>query len=98
MAVRAHVIIGDAGHELRGATVAQAIALQCATAAAPAAATFAGGGFEVIDRARHAGAQLRILAFGHARHGDDALLQSVEVYLNCDRRARRAWRRAAPSA
>src|SRR5262245_28244210 len=99
MAVRAHVIIGDSGHELRGATIAQTIALQGAPTASSeaASATFASsGGFEVIDRARHARAQLRILAFGHARHGDDALLQSVEVYLNCDRRARRSWRLRGP--
>jgi hypothetical protein len=99
VAVRAHVIIGDSGHELRGATVAQTIALQRAPTASSeaASATFASsGGFEVIDRARHARAQLRILAFGHARHGDDALLQSLEIYLNCDRRARRAWRLRRP--
>src|SRR5262244_1860939 len=94
--VRAHVVLGDAGDERRGPAIAQTVTLQRVSTAAssePASTTPAScRGFEIIDCARDAGAQLRVLTLRNPRHGNDSLLQSVEVYLNGDRRARRARR------
>src|SRR5262245_48893276 len=96
MTVRAHVVLGDACDERRGPAIAQTVTLQCVSNASspePASTTPAScGGFEIIDCVRDAGAQLRVLTLRNPRHGNDSLLQSVEVYLNGDRRARRARR------
>src|SRR5207248_974554 len=70
VAVGADVVLGDARDEVGLAAIAQAIAMQRAAAAAPSAATAPAGArrLEVVDDARSAGTQLRVLVLGHTGH------------------------------
>jgi hypothetical protein len=64
--VGADDVVGDAGEELRGAPLAQAIAVQRVP-------------LHVEHRARAAGAHARVLGLADARHREDALRQAVGI-------------------
>src|SRR4029077_18671559 len=92
-AVGADAVVGRAGHEIRRASIGQAIAVQNRSAAfVVAAPPAAGAGLQVIHRARDAGAELRVLPFGDAGHRKNALLNPGKIDLHRHRRAERAPR------
>src|SRR6185503_7618691 len=73
------VIVGDALDERRIATRGELIAMERGAAASTAATATASAAFDEVVVARRAGLEARVWTLGDAWHGEDSLLQSVEV-------------------
>ena len=93
-AVSADVVLGHALHERSGPTIRQAVPMQRAAAATAATTTAATGRrLEIKHRAGCTSLQVRVATFGHTRHRQDALRQSLEIDLHRHRTARTRRRR-----